>query len=129
MWVRLYLVAIGLMFVAFGTWAMLDPAGMTSELGVTVSGPNGLYEMRGIYGGVSLGAGVLGLLGALREAYRRPALLFLVVYFGGYMAARALALALGPAPTPVFAGFIAFEAAGLIGALIALRAEARRTLR
>ncbi len=125
MGVRLFLLALGLMFLAFGAWALVDPVGMTSGLGVTIGGPNGVYEARGIYGGVSLGAGVLCCVGARHAAYRRPALLFLVTYFGGYMAARLLALALGPAPTPVFAGFVAFEAAGLVGALVALRVQAR----
>lgn len=120
--IRLYLLIAALCFIAFGLWSFADPLGMTAQLGVDVSGPNGAFEMRGIYGGVSLGAGLLSLAGALRAEMRRPALWFLVAYMGGYCFARLAALAFGPAPTADFWTFVAFEAVMLIGAVLSLRA-------
>lgn len=126
MMIRLFLAAMAVSFAGFGLWSLLDPLGMTSSLGVNVSGPNGAYEMRGVYGGVSLGAAALIAAGALRQSMLRPALWFLITYLGGYVFARAAALALGTAPTPDFYLFIAFESLGLILALVSLRANAGR---
>ena len=120
---RIFLAIVALLFAAFGIWAVMDPLGMTARLGVDVTGPNGAYEMRGIYGGVSLGAAALTLAGALRQSMLRPALWFLVAYMGGYILMRMGALALGPAPTASFAMFIGFEAATLLLAILALRAN------
>ncbi|MFN4025555.1 MAG: DUF4345 family protein [Hyphomonas sp.] len=125
MLVRLFLALMALLFAAFGIISMADPVGMAAGLGVDVGGPNGAYELRGIYGGVSLGAALLCGAGAVRAALRLPALWFIIAYMGGYIFARAAALALGPAPTEAYIGFIAFEAAALAGALAALRATGR----
>lgn len=125
MMIRIYLALMALMFAAFGLYALLSPLGMASGLGVEVGGPNGAYELRGIYGGVSLAAGLLCAGGALRPGLRQPALWFLVVYMGGYVFARAAALALGPPPTPDFAAFIAFEAVSFLISAAALRASYR----
>ncbi len=123
--VRIFLALMALMFVAFGLYAFLAPLAMTAGLGVDVSGPNGAYEVRGIYGGVSVAAGALCAAGALRDALRRPALWFIATYMGGYGLARAAALLVGPPPTSGFAVFIVFEVASFGLALIALWASAR----
>lgn len=125
MLIRIFLALMALMFAAFGLYSLLNPIQMASGLGVDVGGPNGAYELRGIYGGVSLAAGLLCGAGAARPALRQPALWFLVVYMGGYVFARAAALILGPPPTPDFAAFIAFEAVSLLLAAAALRATYR----
>lgn len=125
MLIRIFLALMALMFAAFGLWSLLQPLEMAAGLGVTVGGPNGAYELRGIYGGVSLGAALLCTAGTLRTGLRLPALWFLVTYFGGYIFARAAALLLGPPPTANFAAFIAFEALGLVLAVLALRSASR----
>lgn len=122
MLVRLFLALMALLFAVFGIVSMADPVGMAAGLGVDVGGANGAYELRGIYGGVSLGAALLCAGGALRASLRLPALWFIIAYMGGYIFARAAALALGPAPTSAYVGFIAFEAAALTGALLSLKA-------
>lgn len=126
MLVRLYLFLVAAMFAAFGIYTFADPIGMAAGLGVDVSGPNGAYELRGIYGGVSLAAAVLCAAGALREGLRRPALWFLVTYMGGYVFARAAALLLGPPPTSGFLPFVAFETTCLALAIAGLRATRAR---
>ncbi len=118
---RVLLAIAALTFAPFGIWSFLDPLGMAASLGVEVGGPNGAYEMRGIYGGVSLAAALLCASGAILATMRRPALWFVVVYMGGYVFARAAALLLGPPPTPAFAVFIAFETGMLLAAAAALR--------
>ncbi len=122
---RIFLALMALMFAAFGLYSLLNPVQMASGLGVEVGGPNGAYELRGIYGGVSLAAGLLCGAGAARHGLRIPALWFLVVYMGGYVFARAAALALGPPPTASYVAFIGFEVVSLMLALVALRAAYR----
>jgi len=120
MYTKIVLTLVSLLFAAFAAITFLDPIGMASSLGVDVSGPNGAYELRGIYGGVSLGAALLCAAGAVRPAYSRPALWFLVTYMGGYVFARGAALLMGPAPEPAFFVFVAFEVIVLAAALGAL---------
>jgi len=125
MYVKLFLGLVAALFALFGAVSMANPLGMAASLGVVVEGPNGAYELRGIYGGVSLAAALLCAGGALRTALRRPALWFLIVYMGGYVFARGFALLLGPAPTSAYIGFVAFEVAVLAGTILALRASMR----
>ncbi|MEM7767715.1 MAG: DUF4345 family protein [Pseudomonadota bacterium] len=112
---RIFLAVVALVFLAFGVWSLTTPLEMTSQLGVDVSGPNGAFEMAGIYGGVSLGAAALTAAGAVLARMARPALWFLVAYMGGYIFARVTGWILHGAPTSDFYAFIAFEAATLAG--------------
>lgn len=122
---RLFLALVALIYFAFGLWSLTQPLSMASQLGVDVAGPNGAYEMAGVYGGISLGAATLSAAGAAFARMRGPALWFLVTYMGGYMVARVLAWGLHGAPTSDFYAFIGFEAAVLIGAIAGLRAIAK----
>lgn len=105
---RIFLGLTALMFFAFGFWSITDPAGMTSRLGVEVGGPAGVFEMRGIYGGVSLGAAIMCLLGALRPDFSFAALCFVLTYMGGYIIGRAASFVAGDTAQTtswIFAGF------------------------
>lgn len=122
--VRIFLASIGLMFVGFGLWSLLYPLHMTTNLGVEIGGPNGTFEMRGIYGGVSLGAAALCLAGAAKDKMVPPALWFLITYMGGYCLARIASVVLGDLPEPETWRFVAFEAVTLLIAIWALRQRA-----
>ncbi|MGB0261619.1 MAG: DUF4345 family protein [Henriciella sp.] len=105
---RIFLSAVAAMFFAFGYWSITAPLMMTSQLGVVVSGPAAAFEMRGVYGGISLGAALLCLGGAIHRTLQRPALYFIATYMGGYVIGRAASLVAGDtAPTNswIFAGF------------------------
>mgnify|MGYP001799394951 CR=1 FL=1 len=96
------------MFTAFGLWSITDPVGMTTRLGVSAEGISGVFEMRGIYGGVSLGAALLCLLGGLRTRFEFAALCFVAAYMGGYVLGRGASFAYGDsalASNWYFAGF------------------------
>ncbi|MEM5518380.1 DUF4345 family protein [Henriciella sp. AS95] len=124
MWTRLFLGLIALLFIAFGLWSLFDPLGMTAQLGVETSGPNNVFEMRGIYGGVSLGAAALTGMGALQPAkFERPALWFLAAYMGGYTLSRAVSLIAGDTPTATSWAFASFEVLTFILTCVALRSR------
>jgi hypothetical protein len=91
-------------------------------MGVELGGPNGIYEARGIYGGVSLGAGLLATAGVFRPRMVRPALWFITTYMGGYVFARIAGLVAGDAPTTSFLMFVGFETACLVLAVVSLAA-------
>lgn len=114
---RIFLALIALTYTAFGIWSLMSPVQMAAQLGVDVSGPNGAFELRGVYGGISLGAAALCAAGAVLDRMARPALWFLTAYMGGYCFARPIAWLIGSAPTPEFYTYIAFEAAVLIVAV------------
>lgn len=95
MLVRCFLLFVAAMFVAFGAWSIIDPVQMTSQLGVSVSGPSGIFEMRGVFGGVSLGAGAHCLAGGILPRMARPALWFVSAYMGGYLLGRLASLLSG----------------------------------
>ena len=108
MMTRIFLALTALMFTAFGLWSITDPEGMTANLGVSIGGTSGVFEMRGIYGGVSLGAAALCGLGAVRDRFAFPALCFIAFYMGGYVVGRAASFAYGDsalASNWQFAGF------------------------
>lgn len=92
---RLFLGLTAFMFFAFGAWSITDPAGMTAQLGVEIGGTSGLFEMRGIFGGVSLGLGALSALGSLRPRFAFAALCAIAAYMGGYVIGRAASLIAG----------------------------------
>ncbi|MEM9055642.1 MAG: DUF4345 family protein [Pseudomonadota bacterium] len=122
MMTRIFLLITALMFFAFGFWSITDPAGMTSRLGVDVSGASGLFEMRGIYGGVSLGAAILCLLGAIRANLSFATLCFVATYMGGYIIGRAASFIAGDSAQSsnwLFAGYELFM--GLIAIILLFR--------
>ena len=126
MLIRIFLALIALMFTAFGAWSLFDPLGMTASLGVEIGGPNGTFEMRGVFGGVSFGAALLCGAGAVFQDFRQPALWFLIAYMGGYCLARLASVLLGDLPTPGTWRFVTFEAVTFLLAGLALRNTNRK---
>jgi|SRR6056297_1636124 len=118
---RIFLALTALMFFAFGFWSITDPIGMTSQLGVEIDGVSGAFEMRGVFGGISLGAAILCLLGALKARFEFAALCFVATYMGGYVIGRAASLAYGDTALSsnwIFSGFelVMFVIAALLAA-------------
>lgn len=108
---RIFLALTALMFFAFGLWSITDPVGMTAGLGVEPGGISGVFEMRGVFGGVSLGAAALCGLGALRERFEFPALCFIAAYMGGYIIGRVGSFVAGDTALASNWYFAGFEAA------------------
>lgn len=113
---RIFLAFTAFTFVAFGLWSITDPAGMTTRLGVTAGGVSGIFEMRGIYGGVSLGAAILCALGAFRSRFEFPGLCFIAAYMGGYVIGRAASFAYGDTALAANWQFAGFELVMFIAA-------------
>ena len=123
---RIILGLYALLFIAFGLWSLLDPVGMTRQLGVDIGGPSGVFEMRGIFGGVNLGFAGLMAAGAIKPDFVRPALWAMTAYFGGYMIGRVTSAIVGDAAEASNWGFAGFELVSLILAVILLRVAPRK---
>lgn len=108
------------MFLAFGLWSLTNPAAMVQELNVEVGGPSGIFEMRGIYGGVSLGAALLCLFGSVFRGMISPALWFVITYMGGYSIGRGMSLLVGDTAASTSWMFASFEVAMFVVAAILL---------
>lgn len=106
------------MYLAFGIWSVTDPVAMTSQLGVTVSGVSGVFEMRGIFGGVSLGAAILCALGTLFTRFRFAALCFIAAYMGGYVIGRAASFLAGDSAASSNWFFAGYEAVMFVIAVV-----------
>jgi hypothetical protein len=106
---KFFLLLQGIGFCLFGAFMFLNPQIMADTMGAANMSSDGIYELRGIYGGVSMGGGVLILAGALKPALARTALFFLLAFTGGYAIARFAALPLDGMPSSNFYPVIAYE--------------------
>ncbi len=114
---RLFLLLNTVFFGGFGFYAFFHPEALMDMLGAPSMSSDGFYELRGVYGGVSIGAALLFLSGVFRPSLQRPGLFFLLAYTGGYALARVLALPLDGIPSMRLIGFSAFE---IVTALLSL---------
>lgn len=99
MFTKIFLILQGLGFILFGAYCFFNPQAMIDVLGAPSMSSEGVYEMRGIYGGVTFAMGVLILFGGLKQTMRRTALFALLAYTGGYAISRILALPLDGLPS------------------------------
>ena len=118
---RIFLLIQAVIFTAFGIYSFLNPTASMNLLGAPSMSTMGLYEMRGIYGGVSIGAALLFWAGFFKKDMERPALYFLLAYMGGYVLARVAALPLDGMPTGKMPFFVAFETVSFVIAAALLR--------
>ena len=121
---RIFLTVTALMFAAFGFWSITDPVAMTTQLGVIVDGPSGVFEMRGVFGGISLGAAILCLLGVLKQKFEFAALCFVAAYMGGYVIGRGASFAYGDSALSANWYFAGFELVMFILAALLVRRSA-----
>ena len=122
---RIFLAFGALAFGVFGGFALHDPISLVGGFGFDASGRHASFELRGIYGGVSLAAALLFAIGGIREDLARPALIFMLTYSGGYVFARGAAIAIEGPPEGYFWSFIAFETIMAFGAVLLLRIQPR----
>jgi len=118
---QFFLLLMGLGFIAFGVHSLFDPSTWTKNMGVETINADGIFELRSIYGGTSIGAGILLLLASFKEKYTRPALFFIVAYMGGYALARLAAVGLDGLPSNKLLVFWGIEIVCALIAILLLR--------
>jgi len=106
---RVFLAFSVLLWLPYGVYCFFDPGFLAGAAGVASQSPTGSTELRAMYGGVQTAIGALALMGVLRPALRRPALLALGFLASGLALARLGGVALdGSASTYTVTG-LCFE--------------------
>ena len=113
------------MFIVYGLACLFSPALPADFAGLAFISGDALPEIGAMYGGLQTGFGLFCLLGALRAAYYRPALVLLLLCIGGLALARCFwAFSGGTEPGIYTYGAMAYEYFTAIMAGLALRQQA-----
>ena len=113
----LYLTLQAIFLVLFGLYAFLQPRRILPALGLSAKDSNGVYETRGIYGGVNFAFGIVCALSIFHPALQQSALVLLAAFGGGYVLARILGILFDGLPARQFFVFFAYELITLVVSL------------
>lgn len=89
---RAFLVFIGLTFIVFGVWLLLDPEVLTRLIGLKMETVSARTEIRAFYGGLELGIGVFLLGCAMFRNGLKSGLGLVACTLGGAGVARLVSL-------------------------------------
>jgi hypothetical protein len=120
---RAFLLATGVLFLAFGIAYLVAPVPTASLAALELSTPLAVIEVRGFYGGQLIGLGGLILLGGRRPRFVVPALLVVVASLGGTAAGRIVGvLSTGSLP-PIIIAALVVEIGGAVVAGVLMNRE------
>lgn len=107
---RIFLLIVGLIFLAYGIACAIDPELPARLAGLSVTNADGYAELGAMYGGLQSGVGLFLAVAAFRPGMQPGALLLLVLGIGLLAALRAAsALRAEDAVTAYTWGALAFE--------------------
>lgn len=114
---RPFLILCGILYLGFGLSVLLAPAaGMEAVFGAAAGAFEGLG---GSHGGLNAAAGLFLIHAAFSGPWRRPGLWLVALMNAGYLAGRALALAMGGVLSAPLVAVMVLEAA-LCGSALAM---------
>ncbi len=103
-------------FLGVGVQGLFLPRRIVEPLGGKLDTPSLANEIRANYGGMHSGLAVLMVLGALREAYRMPAVALMFTFSLGLCVGRAVSWAVDGRPNRYLRFFYGLEAVGAAAA-------------
>ena len=106
---RIFLGLFGLVAMPFGILSFINPGFLDAFAGVAATSTTGTVELRAMYGGMQMAFGVLALLGALRPAFTRTALLATAILCAGLGSSRLLGAIAASEVSPYTRGGLVFE--------------------
>ena len=107
---RAFLVAVGLIFAAYGAACAIDPALPARLAGLAITNGDGYAELAAMYGGLQSGVGLFLVIAAFRPALTHAALLLLVVGIGLLAVLRGAGALRAEDPVTAYTwGALAFE--------------------
>jgi Domain of unknown function (DUF4345) len=109
--VRGYLLAVGLLGVAFGVAYLIAPIPMAALGGLDLPTPLARIEVRGFYGGQLIGLGAFLLLGVSRPQFVVPGLLVAAFTLGGTALGRMVGILVAGSLPPTILGALMLEIA------------------
>ena len=116
---RLSLGLTALAFAVFGALFLVSPTTLV-RIGVLLTLPNAVTEIRAFYGGMELGLAAFFVLALQRPAWIVPALVLQALALGATAVARLVGIVLEGGTTEIMLVLAAAEAAGCVLAIVAL---------
>jgi hypothetical protein len=89
---RLYLAAIGLLYLALAFWCTFDPETTSQKVGFTLNGDSGRSEFMTVYGGLEFGMAVIFLMPFVRPDLLTGSLLACVAIHAALVVFRGISL-------------------------------------
>ena len=118
-----------LAFGGFGAWLLIWPAAL-GTLGLELTTPAAVTEVRAFYGGFELGCAAFFVLAARRPAWHEPGLVLQVTSLGGAAIARLAGVVVDGTRERLMFGLMSAEAVGAaIGLWLLWRTRAVRPRR
>lgn len=122
MFQRFFLLVAGAAYLGFSLPTLIDPQRVFAFMELATTGPIGVSEARGSYGGMLTAVGLFQLYAVYRACWRPYAFVMVAVLNAGYLCGRFLSAILdGPPPGSVWF-IIAFELFLMVGAAWLYRA-------
>lgn len=106
---RLFLMSIGIIYSYLGLWALLFPENYTTAIGLVITNPLGLAEIRAVYGGINTLIGCSAFLCLFKTQYQKTLFQSLSFVIAGILLGRFVSVALGQAKGLLIWSFIIFE--------------------
>ena len=123
---RVLLTVMGLTTLVFGAIYLVAPHQMAAESGLAVTRPAAEAELRGYYGGLQVGMGVLFLNGLRSPEIAHAGLWSAAILFAGNGLGRLLGIALAGAVDAFNVSGVVFELGFAVSAALLLRARTTR---
>jgi hypothetical protein len=126
---RIILALIGALYVFFGVWALASPADITGMTEVQLTTPTAITDGRAVYGGLTLGLGLVLVAGGakLLDVRTCVTVLFLTLLFP--VAGRIIGIAVDAGGTDATFRMMRGEVLFLLLSTVALFLEWRPTIR
>lgn len=120
-----YLLVLGVLFyIPFGVLFLIDPAGMFAKMGILFGSEMALEEVRASHGGVWLITGLFCVTSAWHQQWLRYALLFLLLFNGGFAIGRVASFVQGLVPAMALVPLFGFDLIlVLVSAVLLSRAD------
>jgi hypothetical protein len=115
---RTYLILIGLTFVGFGSWLLMDPEALSRLIGIHWETAAARTEIRAFYGGLELGIGLFLLGNGMRPQGVNVGLALIACALGGAGLARLGSLVQDGVEGWHMSAFMVLELAASVIALI-----------
>lgn len=115
----LYFFALG--FLGFGLLFLVNPTALTTLAEISLPSPIALMEVRGVYGGFFIGAGLFLFICAWRESWLRPGLTAQATIMGGLVVGRIFGIVIDGGINLFLSILLLSEIIGLVVAIAVLR--------
>ena len=113
----LFLVSVGIIYGYLGLWALVFPDNYTTSIGLVITNPLGLAEIRAVYGGINTLIGFSALACIFKTQYQELFLKNFSFIVTGILLGRLVSVGLGQAKGLLIWSFIVFEIVYLLASL------------